>query len=298
MSSTLIVIRSHKIDPPLSNFAERLTAMPFDVCFALDERAGELDTRGFPKVSLNLAGFTDLGLQASNDFFWRCGDYALYLAREKFPDFSRYWMVEPDAFFNFHNLEEFFSRYEDKDDDLLGLWLRKTNEPWVWRKSMAELYTEVYGCFFPCVRFSASALDFLLKRRKTERFHHDGWYSFPNDEVFCATELINNGFQCHDLNAFGKLIATPLTCRNGLPVSIRWLQAREPDGLLYHPALTGEEYVTKLRACLGRDVKDKKPRDFMLNRYDDILLEQCGFEEDDGVLAGEIRNAITAVSDG
>ncbi|MGO2734671.1 acyltransferase [Psychrobacter sp.] len=146
---------------------------------------------------------------------WQCGDYMLYAARmELEKKYDYYWIVEPDLRLNI-NVPSFFKKLEGKTEDLIGIYFGYRKNNWGWYGSMSFLYPEkVSGLYFPFLRVSAQAVDFLLKKRveygRLEEIRRLDFTSnslikdYANDEAFVASTLRNNGFNCIAVNDFSE----------------------------------------------------------------------------------------------
>lgn len=144
---------------------------------------------------------------------WQCGDYIIYAARmEVEKKYDYYWIVEPDLRLNI-NVPSFFKKFESKTEDLIGVYFGYRKDNWGWYDSMSFLYSgKVSGLYFPFLRVSAQAVDFLLKKRveygKLEEISRLNFAStslikdYANDEAFVASTLRNNDFNCIAINEF------------------------------------------------------------------------------------------------
>jgi len=107
----IILIRSHYVDARLANMASRIAnSTNAGVYLLLDERAGPIPCEPLRKISLNDDVVAKLQLRVTDDYAWRCGDYALFAARAMHPDEDEFWMIEHDVRINFKDLVEFSMR--------------------------------------------------------------------------------------------------------------------------------------------------------------------------------------------
>jgi hypothetical protein len=67
-----------------------------EVAFILDGRHPVKTFTPRPKIMLTADACSVLGLYCPSDFGWRCGDYGVYLARQRLPDVEHFWLVEDD----------------------------------------------------------------------------------------------------------------------------------------------------------------------------------------------------------
>jgi hypothetical protein len=253
----LILFRTQQIDSDLAAFSEQVRLWSGeDIAFVIDERNGPVDVpHGIGKVGITPGACEALGLYCPDDFAWRCGDYGLYLARQKYTDEASFWLIEDDVRFAGANPQTFFDFFKTRDENFLSSYLKPAQQDWYWRSSLLNCDSELFKCFFPVCRFSASALDYLLRVRQ---FHAQQWCRrqfWPNDEGFVATTLLNSQFSWADLNDCGGRFyredqfhfesvidgAQPLPCRE--------------DVCLFHPVLRGEALRRKRERLATRENK-------------------------------------------
>jgi hypothetical protein len=233
-----LVLRAHRGDAQTFAAFDRYAALPgLDVLIACDERRRPVDMQGRHKVGYDVPRLRELGLLPHPKCGWRCGDYAYYVVRQACPDYDFYWLTEPDVWVNTHDLAGFMAAFDGSDADFLASRLRPANTAWDWYRTMAGRYAAVYACIFPITRLSGRAIDHLHAARRAARQPPSDvvFESWPNDEVFVATELMNHGFACADLNAVRTGSYTDYSLRTGLPHDRETLQTAPQDGLIYHP---------------------------------------------------------------
>jgi hypothetical protein len=193
-------------------------------------------------------------------------------------------MVERDVYVNTRDIGDFFielSRF--KDADFVGSRYYNANPTWSWYSAMVPFSPELYQCVFPVVGFSGRAADCLYEHRKeisarylnTDPKDRQLW---PNDEIFCATAATNAGLVCRDLNDLGPSTYTRQTLKLTPPLSLRRLIAAKPDELLYHPVLSGDEFIQKLETRLAADIKKRVAPKHLLATYDTTVLEDVALE--------------------
>jgi hypothetical protein len=241
-----IVIRTHIVDKFLIGFAQAISSsMRYDVIFAIDQSGDPINVTGFDKIGLNREEFARLGLFTQiDDVLWRCGDYVLYLVRQQRPQYELFWMIEYDVAIDRADPISFFEEVDMFPEyQLLSTHFRQADRDWPWRATMEGAYSNIFRCFFPLLRIHASAIDFLFEARRDESskaartIEQKGW---PNDEVFCATVLANNGFRCCDLNEIGRYYT---------PESFNWSAVIHPcqiaggTATLYHSVRRGLDFI-------------------------------------------------------
>ena len=210
-SKNLIVFRTHFVDQRVLAFIESIrTAPDYDVVIAADEINRAIETHGIPKLSMTVASFDKLGLHTElYDMLWRCGDYSLYLARQTYPDATNYWLIEYDVAINRPDPINFFREFDTAHThDFLSTHFREREPGWNWGNPMQGEYAVVWRSYFPLIRLSGRAIDFLLERRvlasnRVRKIAPQFRPEWPIDEAFVACELHYNGFECADFAALG-----------------------------------------------------------------------------------------------
>lgn len=145
---------------------------------------------------------------------WLCGDYFYYVFKEQVKS-EYYWLIEPDVAFTFEHLNDFFSVFEDRDEDALltNFGLRLLGNYWFKSADLIAKGGWTYGCSFPLSRISAKAIDVCLQERQilSQLYTEKKAFSFkdnpidvhfPNDEVLVATTLMRDGFKVKSFNDF------------------------------------------------------------------------------------------------
>jgi hypothetical protein len=250
MTDTAILVRTHYVDDEVRALIASLAETSLHPVFALvDESRARVEFGSIPKLSLGPDLAQSLGLyDGCQKLYWRCGDYGLYAARRALPAVARFWLIEPDVRIRLDRPGEFFDRYADDPADLIVSNLRPAEPSWDWGKTMDD-GGPVWRCLFPLVRVTAKALDAMLEARREmgARFVAAGADSqfWPNDEVFTATTLMRQGFDCRDLNAAGE-VYEPQSFGYWWPLSDRQVRGEGREGFVYHPVLNGDRYFQKL----------------------------------------------------
>ena len=290
-----VLIRTHFYNEALRNLALRITQeAEVEVLFAVDERSQEVSLPdGFKKISLNNRIIEEMAILNVPDSGWRCGDYFLYAARRLHPEYDFFWMIEPDVYLNFQNLSEFFGLFElESIVDIIAAEISVPEENWFWRFGMNQLgYTDVMRCFYPLIRISSRAIDYLYECRKsmTEKFklksdvlsaHH-----WPNDESVTITFLKEGGFIFKDINDFGVKLYDSKNFRFGWPFSASEVKKYPIDNLLYHPVVAGADFVEKIIVRLHHDVRSNHSFNHIAYHYQKRDLFQSVLNEtgDNGI---------------
>ena len=215
-------------------------------CFFFDSKLHE--EMQLPYITFN--GEKDFG-----GVMWHNGDYRFYYLRKNFPDYEFYWMMDYDLFCNAPTYEGFLDKFKNNYSDLLvkSFRISQKDSDWMWTHGLNWIYkdVEIYGSFYPVIRLSARAIDFLYKRRleHKEIFKNsaDKDKRWIHCEVFTPTELMNGGFSCENLEE--KNVALKNFYLNDERFFL------QTDNHLYHPVKSVKAEISKMQT-----------------RYDEIFL--------------------------
>ncbi len=254
----VIAIRTHYMTADLLDLARELAADDlYEVIFAVDERNATLDTAEFAKLSLTVKVITEFGLYVQDHMFmWGFGDYIFYLLREMRPEAPYLWLVENDVLINYGDRRTPFRTLDAMSQhDLLGTFVEKASPGWFWSQSVEGLFGDVYSCFFPMIRLSAPAADYLLQVRREQSPLYDRIERFqgrplPNDEALVPSALVHGGFRIGDINQAGRLYTRETF---GFYTLFNRYVPQQPDDLLYHSAMSGTAYAGKVVRHPGTD---------------------------------------------
>ncbi len=277
-ASTCLVLRTHRFGGREQAFLHQLQQdTGFQIAVAADETNGPVDCGAIRKISVTRATIESLGLYCPADFGWRCGDYALYLARQALPSVSHFWIIEPDVRAATADYGGIFSAFDGVPQvDLITPDLKPSGVDHFWHPTMRQRTRNVYQCCFALSRFSARALDLCRAERQRDRTNPWARLMWPNDESFTASVIIAAGLEARDLNSFGRTLYTPetfgfFTVRRG-----ETFDATAEPGLIYHPVLWGQDYERKVvKAARGvpmhEAVRLKILRGVMMRRYQRLI---------------------------
>ncbi|GGE01175.1 hypothetical protein GCM10011390_20050 [Aureimonas endophytica] len=292
-SQFLVVVRTHYIDEELIKFVRRIESANCDIVIAAEEGKHEcIVPADLRKVSLNAESLSRLRLffkpNAENtigDAGWRCGDYSLYAAREAFPDYPHYLLIEPDVEIRTADLAQFMDRLaRQADRDFMACNLRLAPKRWFWAKTMEAFGQPVWRCIFPFVWASAAALDLALLRRQelslraaSDETIAEHW---PNDEAFVATTLCNSSLQSADFSQMAPQPYDESTVSFHRPFSRALLRSGRPDEKLYHPVLADEQFTRKAEKLLAVAASRKRLAAYHMFTPDfhAALRAECGDE--------------------
>lgn len=171
---------------------------------------------------------------------WANSDYRFYYVRSHFPNYDYYWQIECDVFCNAKSYTGFLNNFTDNDTDLLGTHFKSINPTeWIETHFLEWAYPEqkLSTIFFPAIRLSARALDFLYNQRLV---HKEIFREIPQKnqwvgcETFVATELALNGFTCANIEN-QRVFLNPVYLNDEVFFMM-------PDDRIYHPIKrTGKE---------------------------------------------------------
>jgi hypothetical protein len=249
------------VEPRVLEFANMLEAASgLAVTFVLDGQSAPLLESTHESIRLTNAGCEALGLFCPPDFTWRCGDYAFYAARKRFPDVAFFWIIEYDVRFAGGDAEEFFAFFSARNTvDLLAAYFQPVQGYWHWERFARSRDHHPYRCLFPVVRLSSRAIDALFKKRVQHSRQFLRRVLWPNDESFVGTTLANGGFSCHDLNDFGRIFYHEETFSFHSAIQGESFFPDHAGLKVYHPVLFGEAYLRKLAVLKSYETPRRDP---------------------------------------
>jgi hypothetical protein len=290
--SEAILLRTHYFDGSVAELADfYMRSSGREVLLVCDETKNVVDVPAqYKKVSLQRAVLEADGIYVPDDFGWRCGDYSYYAARRAYADFTAYWLIETDVVLKFDDLSTFFDHFPPADEvALLAPGLFKSGPNAFWYKSMAPFSSNVHGCMFPITRLSGRAIDYLMRERAAispKFLELDAAsatrLSWPNDEAFVTTRLMEAGYVCRDINSFGERFYSSGTFWVGAPASAKQVKALPNDGKIYHPVHGGGGFLSKMKIQISGRVRGSKEVAEIEAAYDgaffDKVFAECGQE--------------------
>jgi hypothetical protein len=235
---TLIIVRTHRADAAARAAYDLYAQVEgADVIFGLDERGGPVDCFGREGAGYNGAKLEAMGLFVHPNCGWRCGDYCYYTVRAARPDYDFYWLIEPDVRIHTADVNKFFQQFSNNKADLLAPRLGKRDERWDWHGTISRMGIQAYGCIYPATRLSGRAIDHLFgeRRRCSADPNLRETSTWPNDEGFTASVLMNAGFTCADLNGPDVMCHSRSTLMIGAVVDLETVEGSAPDNMIYHP---------------------------------------------------------------
>ena len=218
------------------------------VALVADARSGAIAGADPDVIALSSTACRALGLFCPPDFAWRCGDYGYYLARRRYPQAQRFWLIETDVGFFGGEASDFFAFFAERarEVDLLAATLRPADHSWYWMQFARARDARAYRCLFPITRLSARAIEAALARRVAQGRRLGRRWLWPNDEALVATTLMNGDFLCRDFNDFGARFYNDESFFFGAPLQGERVQLEARGVRLVHPVLFGAAYGEKL----------------------------------------------------
>jgi hypothetical protein len=214
-----------------------------DVVFVLDGRHPVRISTSRPTIMLTADACSALSLYCPSDFAWRCGDYGIYLARQRFPEIPYFWLLEHDIRIAGGQPTAFFETFENQPQiDFLACNYRRANPDWDWYFNASGRDILTFRCTFGIVRLSARAIDRLFAKRVEQAKISQRRKLCPNDEGFVATTLSNGDFGCADFNDFGQIFYDNKTLSLHTPVRGETFAPTTSSPMIYHPVLWGADY--------------------------------------------------------
>jgi hypothetical protein len=213
------------------------------VAFVLDGRNPVKISSSRPTIMLTADVCSALGLCCPSDFAWRCGDYGIYLARQRFPEVEHFWLIEHDIRIAGGRPATFFETFENQRQiDFLACNYRRASLDWDWYFNSSGRDVLTFRCNFGIVRLSARAIDLLLMKRVHQAKITQRRKLCPNDEGFVATTLSNGDFRCADFNDFGQIFYDDETLSLDAPMRGETFAPATSSPMIYHPVLWGADY--------------------------------------------------------
>lgn len=271
-NTELIILRTSFFNSSCSELLDNFSGLPGkDIVVCADESKGFVDTGTYPKVRMGLKSIDRLGLYRHPKSSVYCGDYFYYHVLQKYPDYDYYWMLEPDVYFDFHSVNDFFSSFINNEYDYLAMHFGKRDEKWPQYKKISAYFPRAYGGAFFLTRISRKALNFIFLARKniSQDMSLECADEWPSDESFVASSLMNSGFQCGDFNHVANgVYSTKGTFGVGWPWLYEDVASGRPSNLVYHPVFFLDEYIVRLKKHLrGRGMIDESIKRIVLDYY-------------------------------
>jgi len=241
--SYLTLFRTHVWDASIAAAAERARtlARSGEFVVAVDETNETLAVEGFA-VLRHTSDFSALGLPSIpvGQTLWWNGDYVLYAARQAFPHFDHYVMIEFDVFLNCA-VDDVLTGAKARGADLVAHDLKRIGADSRWYSTISEFSATPLWAFLPFVAVSGRAIDAMLGRRLdlAGRCANGTMQGWPYCETFVPTAIVQkSGMQFAPLGDFidaGKLRYRPF-------LSVRDPGLSVPNSVA-HPVLAGVRFI-------------------------------------------------------
>jgi hypothetical protein len=148
----------------------------------------------------------DVVLDPPGKVFWYSVDYPLYYFYLLNPSYDYYLMFEHDAVCNI-DVDEFVQAVDRDQVDYVAFPLTPNNWPLRSGRGVYPDNIQLHQSLNCISLHSKESVAFLLERRQalTRSYATGDIPSWPNNELFVATEMHNNGFVVRSLGDFGKV---------------------------------------------------------------------------------------------
>ena len=202
MKKSAILLRVTSVGYRERLFADKLEeSSSLMVIYLVDGRVGNVPEEKRPLIVLNDKSCLALELPLVELYPWRCGDYGLYLARQRYPGISYFWLIEGDVRFSCHPATAFFQAMKQSKADLLAAYIRRAEKEWYWTPHGRGRGVTPYRCLYSVIRVSSLLIDTMLHKRVSHGKSILRRSLWGNDEVFTCTTAINGNFLVLDINA-------------------------------------------------------------------------------------------------
>lgn len=246
----LAVIRTHVWDEACNRLYKRLR-------FAL-KRSVVVVFHNRPEGIVPPVPFMDMrddwpqsqGIFAPADWGWRCGDYSLYAARQTWPDYDHYWLIEPDVHFTSYP-GDFFEAFNNAHEDLLGYEAEVYTDNMRFIKHLPE--GDVMRSTFALTRMSGRAIDYLFGLRQIASKETAEERFWPNDEFFCWTHIARTeGYSFGRLEDYAPNWLEGTAILPGPDLLLDAVNDQLPEGRVVHPVRDRTSYLRALaRRAVG-----------------------------------------------
>lgn len=241
-----------------------------------------------PVVDLRQDFVLGNGLVLVPDWGWRCGDYFYYALRAAYPDYDRYWLIEPDVYFS-SPAGGFFDAFRAADQDVLGLALGPFGEAIRFTRGLPGLAH--HRAIFALTRLSGRAIDRLLPARQALNVPHVSVRDYPNDEIFAfSTAVADGGLTWGRLEAFAPDWFEGVQFAPDPDLLYEQVAGRVPAGRVLHPV----RGLAAFKTALGRRLAGNTGILARMREAVDLLDPQ-DVEDVAEAAAAQVRGALLAM---
>ncbi len=259
-NTTVVGIRTHKISNQEIRLFQQL--IPYfgkeNIYFIVDAMAYDNNEIKSLVEKYNIIYFTQESLnkmELKSDFpkvGWRCGDYFYYYFKEKVLA-EYYWLIEPDVYFMFDEINLFFNKFEQYTDDLIMPNFSKSSRNWRWYEPGYLVDETVYQGRYPITRVSDKLIDKMLIKRKllTRRFFEEklDWNMWPNDESLTATLAKKFDFSVVSMNEIYPSAFSHFSTAK--PYYLANINGYIENNSIVHPALDKDDFYPSFKGKLS-----------------------------------------------
>jgi hypothetical protein len=247
---TLAVIRTHRWDEDAQRLCAQLQPVfGDDLAVAFHNRPADV-TPPIRVADLNNRWLQANGLRVLKDYGWRCGDYFHYRARDAFPDYDHYWLIEPDVFFT-GPLADFFAATRNLPQDVLGVDIAPFKIAHRFGRGMPDI--PLHRSIFALTRFSGRAIDHLFALRKAYSAEQVVQRNFANDELFCFSHAVAAPeLSTESLHKVLPDWVNPATLATDPDVLLELFDGRTSPGV-FHPVRGRASFLRAVATRLGHN---------------------------------------------
>lgn len=224
-----------------------------------------------PVIDLTDEWIARQGLVAVPDWGWRCGDYAYYALRAARPEYEHYWLIEPDVYFS-GPANRFFRSFDDVRDDVLGYQLAPFTRDMRFARGLPNVTH--FRAIFALTRFSGAALDRLFALRKQSKLGQVGARDYPNDELFCFSHSVAEGFVCGRLEDHAADWFADTQFAPDPDILFDLIDGTAQTGKVIHPVRSRAEYKRALARRLAGHVGILGKCREAIDIFDDSEIEE------------------------
>jgi len=225
----------------------------YDVFWIANETAGSLDLPGFQKLAHCLEDFAAMGLPTAGPKpLWYYGDYPLYRFLQDAPGYDYYLLLDYSTLTKPGFFQQLGTRLQTIKPDFSACRFSLRKSQWYWWESAHVHFNEVYGALFSLVLASPRAIDEMCQKRlklaNTLAQGERGVFC----EAFVASDLMQAGFRCLDLNELIPNAWSSDTFTTNKPIWIEETSRLIGEQSVLYPVLEGADYVARLKDWIKR----------------------------------------------
>lgn len=249
---TAVLIRTHVVNSKLFALWWSLAnARNFDVFLNIDETGGRTWLEGPRVLRHTVEDCLALGLwrERRDDYLWYFGDYPIYLAMQRLPQYDTFVQVEYDVHFTGESpvfLEALLDRLEAARGERIaaaGIHAGEAMPGWPWAEQARQAFGFSHASFFPFVVIRRAAAEYLLQMRRGEAA---AGRAPVHCEAFVPTALKAGGLVMVDLNRLVANAVRPASFGLApMPLGMSCEPDGGPAGQMHHPVCDQPEFLAR-----------------------------------------------------